>query len=392
MAWRKNIGIYPWHQNQHLHFLKSGKPFFEELLGLIQNAKESITIQVYIFAFDKTGEIIKSAIVEAAKRGVKINIILDAFGSASFPKEWIKELKVNKVELAFFSKLKFAFKIPLGMRLHHKIFIFDEQTALLGGINISNNYSHWGPQTTWLDFGILVQGNTVLDLLHICLKTQNTWQLLSKKEKKKLKYLPEIGEIKSRVLQNHWLKAKFGISKQYRQKIRLAKDEILILASYFVPSPALKRLLKKAAKRGVNVRLVLGGMSDVGIAKNASTYFYLDLLKSGVQILEWQPSVMHAKIAFVDDSWMTIGSYNLNYLSDFGSIECNLEINHTTYQKTCKHEVNELLITHAKSIDKNEFEKSGNFLTNIRNFLAYQLFHLGLKFLFFLQRQSDKKQ
>ncbi|MCF8255519.1 MAG: hypothetical protein K9H61_03275 [Bacteroidia bacterium] len=392
MAWRKNIGIFPWHQNQQLRFLKSGKAFFEELLGLIQNAKESITIQVYIFAPDETGEKIKSALVAAAKRGVQISLNLDAFGCDSFPKNWIRELKENNIELAFFSKLKFAFKIPLGMRLHHKIFIFDEKTALLGGINISNNYSHWGPQTTWLDFGILVQGNTVLDLLHICLKTQNSWQLLSKKEKKKLKYQTEEGEIRTRVLQNHWLKAKFGISRQYRQKIRLAKKEILILASYFVPSPALKRILKNAAKRGVNVRLVLGGMSDVGIAKNASTYFYLDLLKSGVQILEWQPSVMHAKIAFVDDSWMTIGSYNLNYLSDFGSMECNLEINNSNYQKICIDEVNELLINNAKPIDKNEFERSGNFLTRIRNFIAYQLFHLSLKFLFFLQRQSDKKK
>jgi cardiolipin synthase len=388
MVWRRKIGIFPWHFNKDIQLLQSGESFFNELLFLIRSAKISIYFQVYIFDGDETGKVVYEELLAAAKRGVNVYLHLDAFGSKEFPPIWELSLKQNGAKIEFFSRFKFAFRYHIGMRLHHKIIIIDEKISLVGGINISDNYSHLGKQKTWLDFAIQMEGNTVKDLLKICIQIENGFSPLSKFDKEKLIYNNPIGLVKARVLQNYWLFAKFGISRQYRQNIRKAREEILIITSYFVPSPALKRLLKKAAKRGVKVRLVLGSISDVGIVKHASHFFYGDLLKSGVEIWEWQPSVLHAKLAFVDHQWMCIGSYNLNYLSDFGSTECNIEILDKPFQQKCLNQINTLLKNDAVKIDATAYLNESNVFIKIRNFLSYHILSISLKILFYFQKQK----
>ncbi len=389
MVWRKKIGIFPWHNNANLRLLESGEPFFDALLLQIQSAQSSIHFQVYIFDNDQTGKVIYEALLAAARRGVKIYIRLDAYGSANFPSEWESALKQRGVDIQLFSKFKLAFKYHIGVRLHHKIFIFDQQVAMLGGINISNNYSHWGEEGNWLDYGIWVKGSVVQDLLRICKGIESGLNLfqpktLSSNEEVK----PTQADKQIRVLQNYWFKAKFGISRQYRQKIRNAQHNILLISSYFLPSPALKRLLKKAAKRGVQVELVLGAKSDVKMVQYATQFFYEDLLKAGVQIREWQASVLHAKIAFADEDWMCIGSYNLNHLSDFGSVECNVEILDPTFHKLAKNQIIHSLENHSQIVHPALYHRKGQLWRKVRNFLSYQFVSLGMKILFYLQKSG----
>jgi cardiolipin synthase len=385
MALQKQIGIYPWHQNEQLTLLKSGEPFFKELLLQINNAQFEIHFHVYIFANDQTGKIIFEALHIAAKRKVQIYLWLDGFGSNGFPSSWEAQLKESGAVVNYFSKYKLTSTFRLGIRMHHKIFIFDCKFALIGGVNISNSYSGYGKGKTWLDFAILIKGNSVIDLLRICVRIEKGFLPLGNDKKRQLKYKEEIGTFKSRILQNHWLKAKFGITRQYRQNIRTAKKEILLLASYFLPSPALKRLIKKAAVRGVKVKLVFGGLSDVGTMKYATQYFYKDLLKSGVEIWEWQPSVLHAKLALIDDEWICIGSYNLNYLSDFGSTECNIEIRNKEFKEACQFEINQLLNEDGLKIDALQFTQKIGWVQSFRNYMAYRTMVISMKLLFFFK-------
>lgn len=381
MKWKRNLGIFPWHSCEKIPLLLSGEPFFNSLLHLIQEAQKTILFQIYIFEPDETGKIVFDALIQAAERGVSLHIVLDAFGSKNFPADWVNRLKQKGAKISFFSTFKFAFKFHTGTRLHHKIIVFDQYKALIGGINISNHYSHFGNQQTWLDFGVLLEGNIALDLWQICLQTER--KIFSQTQNPP--YLPETGNIKARILQNHWAKARFGISKQYRVKIREAKSEIQLMASYFIPSRALKRMLKKAQKRGVNVTLILSGVSDIPLVRRATHYFYSDLLKSGIQIIEWNASILHAKLAIIDQEWTTIGSYNMNQLSDFGSTECNIEIENETYSKHCLQVVQNLLKDSAQPVDADYYLTKISILERSINFLSYQLMQLSFRLLFFFQ-------
>lgn len=386
MTWRKKVGIYPWHYNQHFELLQSGEPFFTKLFQSIESAKHEIHFQVYIFENDATGKWIFEALLNAAKRGVKIYIWLDAYGSKGFPAKWQKQLELENAEVNYFSRFKFAFNFHMGLRLHHKIMLFDQSKALVGGINISDAYSHIGKTKTWLDFAIAIEGNVVQDLLRICLHIDKGFLPLITKQFKKQIYQNETLHLKARVLQNHWSRAKFGISRQYRKNIKKAQEEILLLASYFLPSPALKRQLKNAAKRGVKIKLIVGGISDVPIVKYASTYFYTDLLQAGVEIWEWQPSVLHAKLTFIDKEWMSIGSYNINHLSDFGSTECNIEIRDQNFQQECISKIKLILKKETIQLNAADYNRKSGFLKHFRNFISYHLVNFSFKILFYLQR------
>jgi cardiolipin synthase len=388
--WRRSLGIYPFRYNNHLELLQSGNSFFEKLTELIKNATSEIHLQLYIFEPDETGKIITDLLIKAAKKGIKIYVVLDAYGSKNFNKIWQKNLTDVGIEIYFYSPIKFANYLHMGMRLHHKIICVDGQFALVGGINISDNYSAYNHQTPWLDFALLAQGKVVLDLVQICKQTLRTVSSYPK-YKTKQEIQKEHKPIITRVLQNNWLQAKFGITHQYKQQIRKANNEIILIASYFIPSLALKRLLKNAAKRGVNVKIVLSSFSDVSMVKYATEYFYNDLLKAGINIYEWKQSVLHAKVGLIDAEWLSVGSYNLNHLSDFGSIECNLEILDKEFCLATSIKLNQLINDGCEKITMDDFDIKKSIKNSFLQLISYILVRFSLSILFFLQGKKTTK-
>lgn len=387
MTWRKRIGIYPWHTQNKVQWLVGGENYFNHLCQCIDQAQTEIILQVYIFEADQTGLLIIEHLKQAAARGVQIKIWADAYGSSALLNKKEKLFQNTDIEINFFSPLRFFTKMEIGIRLHHKIIIFDERVALVSGINISNHYSGFSHERAWLDFGIQIEGEAVKDLLKICDETAKL-----NPKKRQLEVGSTNGNIRLRVLQNNWPKLRFGISRQYRVAIRECKKELIIMNSYFIPSLALKRLLKKAAKRGVKVHLILGGLSDVNLVKNATHYFYADLLKAGIRIYEYYGSILHAKIAFADNQWMCVGSYNLNYLSDFGSLECNVEIKDAAFQKTTVQQIKEICKKDCKEITLSKFELKSNWLTRFKNYLSYVALRFSLRILFLFQKRNKLLQ
>lgn len=394
IALRRRLGIYPIRYGNSVQLLQSGEVFFSQLEKLIKEARHLIHFQIYIFEPDTSGKIIADLLTEAAMRGVKIHMVLDGYGSQNFPESWKRKFKESGIQLFFYSPFKLGKYLHMGMRLHHKIMIFDEKTALIGGINISNPYSAYTHKTPWLDFALTVQGKVIQDLLQICNSTLHTVNSRNKHRSKLSVQSSNIGHlpVHIRVLQNNWLQARFGISKRYRQQIRKSENQIIILASYFVPSIALKRLLKNASQRGVKVWIVLGAISDVGIVKHATQYFYEDMLKAGIQLFEWRPSVLHAKVALIDKQWMSIGSYNLNHLSDFGSIECNLEIHDEAFCSQTEIFLKDLILKDCDNISWIQYHKRYGYFQKVYNALCYWLVRLSLNLLFFLQNRNNKKE
>lgn len=180
-----------------------------------------------------------------------------------------------------------------------------------------------------------------------------------------------------RILQNDWLKRKNQICNAYLKAIYHAKKEIIIANSYFLPGRNFTNVLKTAAKKGIKIKLILSGISDIPIARRATRYLYSLLLRHNIELYEWNKSVLHAKAAVADDEWATIGSYNLNHLSSYGSIEMNVEIISTGFSAIFKPKLNQV-IDQCEKITAERFSKSNGIAAKFINWLSYRLTRMGL--------------
>ena len=304
----------------------SGEDYFNRLERIILETEFEIHIQTYIFEYDTIGKKIIDALLIAAARNVRIYMLIDGFGSFNFPKKIQNKLEKNGINIRFFSPFFSANSIYLGRRLHHKIVVSDSKVALIGGINIADKYLGTAPKLPWLDYAVeLKDKNCAKSLSQLCYSIYFRKRQIDRREIKT--YLSDFKYSTIRILQNDWLKRKNEIGTSYINSIRNAKEEIVIVGSYFLPGKKLLRALKKASKNKVKIKLILSGISDLPMARRASCYLYAKLMRYNIELYEWDKSVLHGKTAVIDHQWTTIGSFNLNNLSSFGSIEMNVEIN-----------------------------------------------------------------
>ena len=349
----------------------SGDDYFLRARNIISKAQTEIHLQMYIFEVDSTGIALINALKEAANRNVKIYILLDYYGSYSFSNTIFTALCLLGINIRFFSPFLSANSFYIGRRLHHKIITVDGTVALIGGINISNNYRGTSTENPWLDYAVLIESTeTVLQLEELC---RNIYFKNKRTQKTKLKVIPfSDNETKVSILQNDWLKRNNEIAVAYIKAIQKAQNEIIIIACYFLPGRKFTKVLKRAAERGVKVKLILSGVSDVPFLKRATKYLYTSLLKNNIELYEWHKSVLHGKVALIDNHWATIGSFNLNHLSSYGSIETNIAIESDAFSKTLSSELN-TIISKCEKITPETIKRKNNFFSNSTNWLAYQL-------------------
>lgn len=361
---------------EKLTLVHSGADYFLRAKNMILNAQSEIHLQMYIFEVDTTGIEIINALKEAALRDVKIFILLDGYGSYSFPNAIIKELILLGINIRFFSPFFSGNNFYIGRRLHHKIITVDGTIALIGGINISNNYKGTATEKPWLDYAIMIESNnTAKQLQQLC---QNIY--FKYKRTKRIK-LPSVfyldKETTVSILQNDWLKRNKEIAMAYVKSIQKAQKEIIIVGCYFLPGRRLTKVLKKAAKRGVKIKLILSGISDIPFMQRATSYLYASLLQNNIELYEWNTSVLHGKVALADAKWTTIGSFNLNHLSSFGSIETNVAIESAQFTKTLASDLNNV-ISQCEKITYETIKKKNNRFSIVANWFSYQFVRMTL--------------
>jgi cardiolipin synthase A/B len=353
---------------ESISFHQSGPDFYHTLLSLISEANETLHIQMYIISDDDIGKIVLNALLKAAARNVEIFIIADGYGSRHLSEVYIQKLQDAGINFRLFSRISLFKNLSLGRRLHHKIVVADGQRALIGGINIADRYHGTKDKEAWLDFALEIRGPVCEQLEKIC------YQIAEKKFIRNPKTNPHIPAItkpvRISIRQNDWFRKKEQIYQSYNLAIQNAQKDILIFASYFLPGLRLRRALEAASKRGVKITIVLAGISDIPLALNGTYYLYHWLHKHNIQIYEWQKSVLHAKLAIVDDEWMTIGSFNLNHLSTYASIELNIDIQNPEFVSQTKTYLEKLIDTGCIEIPKN---RKRSILIRTREVIAYYL-------------------
>ncbi len=356
---------------RHAEFLRGGSAYFSLLDKIIREAQHVIYFQFYIFDADTTGRQVADALLSAARRGVHVYVLLDAYGSQALPHAWVEELKTSGIYFRWFQPVFKSDKFYLGRRLHHKVVVVDGYKSLVGGLNVSDRYNDVNGVPAWLDWALYCEGDVSRELGEICRRRMRSPIPVHKQA-------PQIeGKVALNICVNDWLTRKAQITRSYQHMLRLAKSEVIIMSPYFLPGYQLRRRLKSATKRGVKIRVILTADSDVPLAKRAERFMYEWLLKNNIEIWEYQKNVLHGKVAAADGLYATVGSYNVNNLSAYASVELNLGIFTPQLVHDIEKKLHDVIREDCVRITQETFNKHHTFFNRLANRFAYNVLRLG---------------
>jgi cardiolipin synthase len=370
--------------------VRGGRAYFEQLKALIRNARESIHLQMYIFNEDETGQEILQELITAAGRGVAIFLLLDGYASQQLSRKLIHEIKEAGINFRWFEPLLRSRYFYFGRRLHHKIVVADAEVSLVGGLNIGNRYNDFPGQKAWLDWAVLANGEVTEKLFLLC---QELWNKSGwgKKKWQRVFLQPETvlpdNECMVRVRREDWVRRKSEISSSYMQMLRQSRSEVVMMSSYFLPGRQIRKSLAQAAKRGVQVSIITTGKSDVQMAKHAERYLYRWMLARNIKVFEYQENILHGKISCADGQLTTIGSYNVNFLSAFASIELNLDILDEKFGYDVHLQLQEIIAKECIPITAVEWQQHYRFWERVWQRICYDLIRLAFYLFTFYFRQ-----
>ena len=316
-------------------WLCGGGKFFPAMLAAIAQARHSVELEIYIFADDKIGRQFLDALAQAARRGVQVRVLADAYGSFLLPRSFFEPLIKAGGEIRFFNPLRFS---RFGVRDHRKLLICDRQTVFVGGANICDCHGGDGVTQGWFDLMAQIEDAGLADRL-----AKEFDQIFSNASfaHGRFRRLRALRRFRRRTNEAQIFAIQPGrgtssFQRALQQELAHAGSADLIVP-YFLPVRRLRRLLRQIVRRGGRVRLILPAHCDVPLARAAGLVYYARLLRAGVEIYEYQPQILHAKLYFVDkkifagSSNLDVRSFKMNYelmiqFSDHATVDGAAEI------------------------------------------------------------------
>lgn len=301
------------------HWLRSGDEAFPAMLRAIDDAAESVRLEMYIFSAGPLADRFRDALVSAARRGVRVQVLLDAFGSFTLSESYWDSLIEAGGQFRWFNPLAFG---RMLYRDHRKILVCDGRTAFVGGLNIAPEYEGDGVERGWRDLGIEIHGALARELAEAA---DASFELADAPHRRLQRLRKATARTTSAA--ESWRLLLSGPGRGYNfLKRTLANDlanarDVRIVCAYFLPTWKIRRELGRVTRRGGRVQLVLAGKSDVGLSQRASHRLYTPLMRRGLEIFEYQAQVLHAKLYLIDEQ-VYVGSANL----DARSLNINYEL------------------------------------------------------------------
>ncbi len=340
-----------------VRLLAGGDELFAAMAAAFATARHQIWLSTYIFHDDPAAEALAKALADAARRGIWVGVVVDGFGSkATLPalRRWLDAAGVN---LAVFRPVDRWWRLlqPGQLRrLHHKLCVVDGEAGFVGGINLiddRNDLHHGWQDAPRLDFAVQLQGPAVAlieqtaralwsraalgaDWPDEVVQLARSAEPLARARRvlARLRVLPaeaaappaRLPPVRVVFLVRDNLRRRRAIELAYIEAIRSARRTVELVCPYFYPGRLFRRALRRAAQRGVQVRLLLQGKADYRFAALAAQVLYDEMLRSGVRVFEYTPAFLHAKVAVVDGEWATVGSSNIDPLSLLLNLEANV--------------------------------------------------------------------
>ena len=353
-----------WFGGNRVDLLENGDTYLPAVYEAIDAARHEIVIETFILFEDRVGRDIQQHLINAARRGVEVDLTVDGFGSPDLSDAFIFALTDAGVRVHVYEPIPIVRQLNPLRRLHRKIIVVDGRIAFVGGINLSEDHLENFGDKAKQDYAVRIEG-PVVDNIHTFvrralapvrqqLKVGRLWRraFMPSNSRGQQHAAGPVGVAATRAAPGNASVAfvsrdnhdhRTDIERAYRMAIRAARDKVLIANAYFFPGYRLLRDLRRAAARGVKVDLILQNNPDVPIARVAGRLLYESLIKDGVTIHEYCRREMHGKVAVVDGVWSTVGSSNLDPLSLSLNLEANVLIRDVEFATTLQRRLQYLI-------------------------------------------------
>jgi len=333
---------FSWREGNQFELLIDGDQFFPAMLNAIEHANHYVALNMYLVISGNVADRFINALQQAAQRGVLVYITLDDFGASRMNKTDRERLNQPNIYLSFYNPVNYGRWFHNLFRDHRKLLLLDGTLAFVGGAGITDDFDPPDASALrWRETVVKISGSCVEDWRKLFVES---WPIPAIRpampaHPDTLNRTPSSSEMMGRVTLSH-AATRQEIRRSVNRHLHGAEHRIWMTTAYFVPSWRMQWALRKAAKRGVDVRLLLPGKhSDHPAIRHAGRRFYFKLLQSGVRIFEYQPRFSHSKVLLCDQ-WSTIGSSNLDRWNLVWNLEANQEIDDPHFAHTVKQMFN----------------------------------------------------
>lgn len=324
--------LFPWRRGNRFELLEDGRQFFPPMVAAIEGARREVLLEIYLFESGAIATRFIDALTRAAGRGVSVRLLLDDFGARGLSRADRERLAAAGVALVFYNPLHLRKRLRNMLRDHRKLLVVDGELAFVGGAGITDEFDPPGQAgKAWRETMVATRGPVVADwreLFRRVWRHHATAPLMPAGPAP----APVADGVRGRVVTTSALRRQ-EIRRSLYSRARRARRRLWIATAYFVPSRRLRKALRQADRRGVDVRLLLpGALTDHPAIRHAGRRFYSRLLRTGVRIYEYQPRFLHAKTVLCDD-WVSIGSSNLDRWNLRWNLEANQEVDDAAFAR-----------------------------------------------------------
>jgi len=350
-----------WREGNRIRLLENGEQFFPRVYGAIRRAQRSLLLETFILFEDEVGKELHGVLLEAARRGVKIEMMVDGYGSPDLSDDYVQSLTSAGVRFIYYDPrpLVLGMRTNVFRRLHRKIVVADDEIAFVGGINFSAEHiSSFGPQAKQ-DYAVEVKGPIVEDISQYVQQQigseQHARRWWHRQHRPAQNRTP--GDAQALFVFRDNDEHQDDIEQNYIDMLRNAHQDVIIANAYFFPGYRLLREMRNAAQRGVRIRLIVQGEPDMPIVKVGAELLYNYLTDAGVEIYEYIRRPLHGKIAVKDRQWATVGSSNLDPLSLSLNLEANLIIHDRQFNQQLRDNLDRLIAEDCQRVDESRLPK-----------------------------------
>jgi cardiolipin synthase len=396
-AWRRNSAV----AGNRVDLLCCGEFYFPALCEAINAANVSVRMETYIYTQDDSGECVTRALVEAARRGVRVQLMVDGIGTGALAEDILEMFREAGVELLVFRPIRWWRPQRRYLRrLHRKLVVIDDQIGFIGGINIIDDLNHapleesgYGPR---FDFAVRVEGPVVAQIVSAM---RSLWARLTRPSKDGAPSLPPIesadevavdsqpeiakgtvashDDVRAALVLRDNVRNRRAIEREYLAALGNARHDVIIANAYFLPGRRFRRALLACRRRGVRVRLLLQGQVEYFLQHHATQALYGQLLDAGVEIYEYTDSFLHAKVAVVDELWATVGSSNIDPFSLLLAREANLVVWDAAFCASLRESLELAMMTRSAEVAQEHHQNRSTWHRAL-DWMAYGMVSLGV--------------